>query len=89
MNKRESIVRKIGELESDNLGLLARMEKSDAHAAKCSKLGISFAETYPDDLTEYKAAAKQYNDNEAEIARLKDELAELPEEDKTAAPEEA
>lgn len=89
MNKRESIVRKIGELESDNLGLLARMEKSDAHAAKCSKLGISFAETYPDDLAEYKDAAEKYNANEAEISRLKNELAELPEEDNNTVPDEA
>lgn len=81
MNNRESIVRRIDELESENLGHLATMAKSDAHAAKCSKLGISFAETYPADLEEYRAASEQYNANEEEIARLKDELASLPEEE--------
>lgn len=89
MNNRESIVRKISELESVNLGLLAQMEKSDAHAAKCSKLGISFAETYPGDLAEYKDAAEKYNANEVEISRLKDELAKLPEEDNKPVPDEA
>lgn len=81
MNKRELIVRRIDELESENLGHLATMEKSDAHANKCSKLGVSFAETYPEDLAEYNAANAKYNENEAEIARLKDELAAMPEEE--------
>lgn len=80
MNNRESIVRRIDELESENLGHLATMAKSDAHAAKCSKLGVSFGETYPDDLAEYRAASEQYNANEEEIARLEAELAEMPEE---------
>lgn len=81
MNKRESIVRRIDELESENLGHLATMEKSDAHANKCSKLGVSFAETYPEELAEYNAANAKYNENEAEITRLKDELAAMPEEE--------
>lgn len=81
MNNRESIVRRIDELESENLGLLATMKKSDAHAEKCSKLGLSFAETYPEDLAEYRAANAKYNENEAAIENLKQELADLPEEE--------
>ncbi len=81
MNKRESIVRRIDELESENLGHLATMEKSDAHAKKCLKLGLSFAETYPEDLAEYNPANAKYNENEAEIARLRAELAAMPEEE--------
>lgn len=81
MNNRESIVRRIDELESENLGHLATMAKSDAHAAKCSKLGVSFGEMYPDELAEYRNASETYNTNEAEIDRLKDELAAIPEEE--------
>ena len=81
MNKRESIVRRIDELESENLGHLATMEKSDAHAKKCLKLGLSFAETYPEDLAEYNPANAKYNENEAEINRLRAELAAMPEEE--------
>lgn len=81
MNNRESIVRRIDELESENLGHLATMKKSDAHANKCSKLGVSFAETYPEDLAEYNPANAKYNENEAEIVRLRAELAAMPEEE--------
>jgi len=86
MNNRESIVRRIDELESENLGHLATMAKSDAHAAKCSKLGLSFAETYPEDLAEYRTANATLNANEEEIARLKEELANLPEEEPEPVP---
>ena len=80
MNNRESIVRRIDELESENLGHLATMAKSDAHAAKCSKLGLSFAETYPADLAEYNDAVDKFHANEQALEALKAELADLPEE---------
>ncbi len=89
MNNRESIVRRIDELESENLGHLATMAKSDAHAAKCSKLGVSFAETYPEDLAEYRNASELYNENEKSIEALKKELDDLPEEAAPVPEEEA
>jgi hypothetical protein len=51
--------------------LLALMGKSDAHAAKCAKLGVKFSDEYPDDLKEYEAANAEYNSNEETISALK------------------
>ncbi len=61
---------RINALESRQLELTRIMSASDAHAAKCAKLGLSFAETYPEDLAEYQAANDEYNSNEAELATL-------------------
>ena len=66
-------------LESRQLELQATMAKSDAHAAKCTKLGLPFGETYPDDLAEYEAAREEYNLNESRITELKAEIAAEPE----------
>lgn len=66
-------------LESRQLELQATMAKSDAHAAKCTKLGLPFGETYPDDLAEYEAAREEYNLNESRITALKAEIAAEPE----------
>ena len=46
----------LNKLQSRQLELLALMGKSDAHAAKCAKLGVKFSDEYPDDLEEYEAA---------------------------------
>ena len=61
----------LNKLQSRQLELLQIMSKSDAHAAKCAKLGVKFSDEYPDDLREYDAANAEYNSNEAEIAILK------------------
>lgn len=61
----------LNRLQSRQLELLQIMSKSDAHAAKCQKLGLVFGTEYPDDLKEYDAANAEYNANEAEIAILK------------------
>lgn len=74
-------------LESRQLELQAIMEKSDAHASKCSKLGLKFNQEYPDDLAEYQAANAEYNTNESRIKALKAEIAAEPEPEH-AAPEE-
>lgn len=74
-------------LESRQLELQAIMEKSDAHASKCSKLGLKFNQEYPDDLAEYQAANAEYNANESRINALKAEIAAEPEPEH-AAPEE-
>ena len=66
---------KINKTESRQLELLAQMKKSDAHASKCAKLGLNFGEQYPEELAEYNALNKEYNDNEQVLADLYEELA--------------
>ena len=50
--------------------LLTIMGNSDAHAAKCTKLGLNFAETYPEDYAVYTDARAEYNENEHRLATL-------------------
>ena len=61
----------LSRLQARQLELLALMGKSDAHAAKCAKLGVKFSDEYPDDLKEYEAASAEYNSNEETISALK------------------
>ena len=65
----------ISGIESQMLALKDTMAKSDAHASRCIKLGLSFEETYPDDVPVYKAANKSYNDLEVKLASLREQLA--------------
>ena len=51
--------------------MLSVMSESDAHAAKCAKLGKKFATAYPEDYAAYIAANEEYNANEAKIAEAK------------------
>lgn len=48
------------------MALLATMVESDAHAAKCMKIGLTFREEYPEEYTAYEAAREEYNTLEAE-----------------------
>lgn len=66
----------INALESKQLSLLGVMSRSDAHAAKCVKLGVSFAENYPEDLAAYNTANAEYNRNEETLAELYKKRAE-------------
>ena len=59
------------QLEERQLELLSVMSESDAHAAKCAKLGKKFATAYPEDYAGYIAANEEYNANEAKIAEAK------------------
>ena len=52
------------------LELASIMSKSDAHASKCVKLGLSYKDTYPDEYDEYTQAREDYNDLEKELATL-------------------
>ena len=52
------------------LELASIMSKSDAHASKCTKLGISFKDTYPDEYNEYTQAREDYNQLEKNLAAL-------------------
>lgn len=48
------------------MALQAIMAESDAHAAKCIKMGLVFREEYPEEYTAYEAAREEYNTLEAE-----------------------
>ena len=74
---------KIDRLKERLLALEATMAKSDAHLCKCAKLGVTFADTYPAEYEEYKAANEEYNKVELELkvlqAQLDNEVPEHPE----------
>ena len=65
--ERDELLRKVNEQQ---LNLLSVMAKSDAHASKCAKLGLTFAEEYPEEYAEYCSAREQYNANQDRIAEL-------------------
>ena len=52
------------------LELASVMSKSDAHASKCVKLGLSYKNTYPDEYNEYTQAREDYNNLEKELVTL-------------------
>ena len=52
------------------LELASIMSKSDAHASKCVKLGLSYKDTYPNEYTEYTQVREDYNQLEKEIIAL-------------------
>lgn len=57
-------------LNERQMKLMSIMRASDDHAAKCTKLGLTFAKEYPDEYTAYEAAREEYNINEAKIAEV-------------------
>ena len=65
--ERDELLRKANEQQ---LNLLSVMAKSDAHASKCAKLGLIFAEEYPEEYAEYCSAREQYNANQERIAEF-------------------
>ena len=64
---RDELLRQANERQ---LHLLSVMAKSDAHASKCAKLGLTFSEEYPEEYAEYCSAREQYNANQERIAEL-------------------
>ena len=52
------------------LELASVMSKSDAHASKCVKLGLSYKDNYPNEFDEYTQAREDYNNLENEIIAL-------------------
>ena len=52
------------------LELASIMSKSDAHASKCVKLGLSYKDTYPNEYNEYTQAREDYNQLEKELVAL-------------------
>ena len=65
--EKDELLRQINEQQTE---LLATMAKSDAHASKCAKLNLTFAEEYPEEYQEYCSAREQYNANQERIAEL-------------------
>ncbi|MCR5841971.1 MAG: hypothetical protein K6G86_07830 [Bacteroidales bacterium] len=60
----------INALESRQLELQAIMASSDAHAAKCVKLGRKFSTLYPEEAEAYAAANEEFNANEETLRGL-------------------
>ena len=52
------------------LELASVMSKSDAHASKCVKLGLSYKDNYPNEYNEYTQAREDYNKLEKDLAAL-------------------
>ena len=65
--EKDELLRQIQEQQTE---LLATMAKSDAHASKCAKLNLTFAEEYPEEYAEYCLAREKYNANQERIAEL-------------------
>ena len=61
---------KMAHIQERLLELASIMSKSDAHASKCTKLGISFKDTYPDEYNEYVKAREDYNNLEKDLVTL-------------------
>lgn len=61
--EKQSALQRIAERK---MALQATMVESDAHAAKCMKMGLTFREEYPEEYVSYEAAREEYNTLEAE-----------------------
>lgn len=70
MNKHEELKK----LQARKVALLTVMASSDAHAAKCAKLGKKFQTQYPEEYAEYTAANEEYQSVERSIADLEFEI---------------
>ena len=66
-DERDELLRQANEQQ---LNLLSVMAKSDAHASKCAKLGLTFADEYPEEYQEYCYSREQYNNNQDRISEL-------------------
>ena len=63
-------VERLIRIQEQLLELASIMSKSDAHASKCVKLGLSYKDTYPNEYDEYVKAREDYNQLESEIITL-------------------
>lgn len=62
------------QLQARKVALLTIMASSDAHAAKCAKLGKKFSTQYPDDYAAYVAANEEYQTVEQRVSNLEFEI---------------
>ena len=67
---------RIARIQEQLLELASIMSKSDAHASKCVKLGLSYKDTYPNEYKEYTQAREEYNSLEKDLADLESAEAE-------------
>ena len=61
---------RIAHIQEQLLELASIMCKSDAHASKCVKLGLSYKDVYPNEYNEYTQAREDYNSLEKDLAAL-------------------
>lgn len=61
---------RMARLQERLLELASVMSKSDAHASKCTKLGVSFKDMYPEEYKEYTQAREDYNQLEKDLLTL-------------------
>ena len=70
---------RIARIQEQLLELASIMSKSDAHASKCVKLGLSYKDEYPNEYDEYVKVREDYNQLEKDLAAL--ESVEVEEEE--------
>ena len=61
---------RMARIQEQLLELANVMSKSDAHASKCVKLGLSYKNTYPNEYKEYIQAREDYNQLEKDLTAL-------------------
>ena len=61
---------KLTRIQERLLELASIMSKSDAHASKCVKLGLSYKDNYPNEYDEYIKAREDYNQYEKDLVTL-------------------
>ena len=61
---------RIARIQEQLLELASVMSKSDAHASKCVKMGLSYKDNYPNEYDEYIKAREDYNQLEKDLAAL-------------------
>ena len=70
---------RMARIKEQLLELASIMSKSDAHASKCVKLGLSYKDTYPNEYDEYVKAREDYNklENDTVLGQLANEMMEF------------
>lgn len=67
---REEKEERMARIQERLFELTSVMSKSDAHASKCVKLGISYKDNYPNEYDEYTQAREDYNQLEKDLVTL-------------------
>ena len=67
---REEKEERMARIQESLLELASIMSKSDAHASKCTKLGVSYKDNYPNEYKEYIKAREDYNQYEKDLVTL-------------------
>ena len=67
---REEKEERMARIQERLLELASIMSKSDAHASKCIKLGLSYKDNYPNEYDEYTQAREDYNQLEKDLFAL-------------------